>query len=198
MNKIIEYLKSLFGNEAGKEQAINDLAKEIETAIKNETATALSVAGDKNNSKAPDMQTSAASNPDIQKILNAFDTVKAENKKLSDALADVLKKDTDRENALKTKAEKETAERIAKALKEANEDGRIPPKNEELNKKYKTLLEKDYETAKSIIDTLPKITKIEESNTGDDGQTGNSGIGQFASRQKLIEEAKEAFKTDNE
>ena len=204
MNKIIEYLKSLFGNEVSKEQAINDLAKEIETQIKNETATALSSVSKQN---AQAVQTPAAhtpttgvsaTNPDVQKILTAFDTVKAENKKLSDALADVLKKEADRENALKTKAEKEMAEKIAKALKEANEDGRIPPKNEELNKKYKSLLEKDYETAMAIINALPKNVKNENANTQDETSKGNTSLEQFTSRQKLMEEAKEAFKSENE
>jgi hypothetical protein len=185
---ITEFLKKLFGDDPEKESTIKELAQEIEAQIKSGKI------------EIPD-QTELGSgqkesgDADVQKILQAFTAMQSENKKLHDTLADVLKKENDREETMKNEALKKRADEIKKVMEDANEEGRIPPKNEEMNKKYKVLLEKDFENAKSIIESLPKTAgKDTDKDNGDkDSDDKNNAPAPLTERSKLIAAAKDVF-----
>jgi|GEM_PF-4294158 hypothetical protein len=85
-----------------------------------------------------------------------------DNKKLVEMLTERDKKEKEREEALLKQAQKELKEKIDKEMKAANDDGRIAPKNEELNKIFRAQFEKDFESTKKIVDSLTKTVTTKE------------------------------------
>lgn len=107
-------------------------------------------------------------NTDLKLFLEAF---KTENKKLLDELAAIKVKDEERLKLLEQKSKEEREKEIEAIIKKAIESKAIPGENKDLLGKYKTLLEKDFEGAKIVIENLQKFgEKIvppgEKSNAG--------------------------------
>ncbi|GMU99368.1 MAG: hypothetical protein AMXMBFR51_21030 [Ignavibacteriota bacterium] len=84
-------------------------------------------------------------------------TQQLEIQKLLKELNDVKEKEMANQKLIEDKAKREKQEQINLLLKKAVEDLKIPSKNEELINKYRSLLEKDFESGKVIIDNLPKM-----------------------------------------
>lgn len=101
------------------------------------------------------------------------DELKAENKKLLDELSGIKTKEEAREKLLEEKAKTDRTKQIKDVIQKAVEEKRIPAKNEDLIKKYEGLLDKDFESAKAILDTLPAIGagSSQQGSGGDKGGT---------------------------
>lgn len=133
--------------------------------------------------------------PDFVHNQKIFEDYKADTAKL---IAEIQKKNEERENVLKSELEKITnyfvemktakettekalqeqaaktqAEKIKTVIEEMKSKGKIPAQNDDLANKYQKMLENDFETAKTIIDALPATTNESKPSVTVAGQTSN-------------------------
>ncbi len=179
MKKLIQMLKTLFAGDADKIKELEEMEKDLEN-IKD---------------KPEPMQASipAAAGNSTERLEAQIAKLLEDNKKMVDVITEMQAKDLAREETIKNEAEKNRIAKINKLLEEAQSDGRIPPKNEDLKKNYKIMLEKDFEAGSKIIEALPKLAKAETLPTQ---QIKQNNTNTTLDRSVLIENAKEAFKTN--
>lgn len=175
-SELKEQLKKLFGDSPEKQKLIDDIQIDDDDP--------------KPDAKPGDIEIPPA-------IKSMFDAMKGENDKLFNELQEIRKKEKERDEAMKEKSEKEFAEKVEAKLKKAIEDGKIPAKNEDLKKQYKSILEKDFENGEKIIEALPAQKK----QTGDgkdepESQSINANPAKPIDRGKLINEVSNAFKSN--
>jgi len=114
---------------------------------------------------APANTGTAGTSNEIEELKNLTKTLAAENQKLFSELSERNKKDKEREELLKTKAQEENKIKIEEILKKAIDEKKIPAKNEELYNTYKAALENNLENGKKIIDSLQAINSAGEKTT---------------------------------
>lgn len=141
MDKLKELLRSLFANDPEKQKIVDSLDikplhDEREPSLENKTSD--------ENSRIAKLEAMVA------KLLG-------DNKNLVDLVTAMTEKEKKREETIKTQSEKERAEQISKILEDAVKDTKIPAKNDEIKNTYKSILEKDFENGKKIIEALPKL-----------------------------------------
>jgi ribosomal protein S17E len=107
-----------------------------------------------------------ADNKDIEAMKNLVATMKAENDKLLKELTEVKTKDQERNRLLEEKAKSEKTASIEAIIKKAIEDKKIPAKNDQLISHYKTILDKDLEAGKSVVDNLTPIASQDGTGAG--------------------------------
>lgn len=136
----------------------------------------------------------------IGELKQLIKTQQLEIQKLLKELNDVKEKEIANQKLLEEKAKREKQEQINLILKQAVEDLKIPSKNEELINKYKSLLEKDFESGKVIIDNLPKMINDDKNmkqTNGQNAQSGQSKISPVKVANKILQNILETNQINN-
>jgi DNA-binding transcriptional MerR regulator len=126
------------------------------------------------------IETQAEQNRMLGEQLKAMQQVLAEEKKAREESV----------KALNDKAAAEKKQKVDAKIEEMKKQGKIPAKNDELEGKYRKLLDTDYETALAVIEGIPAKTGPE---TPPSVPTAPQDPGD--KRLSMIEAAKNAFKT---
>lgn len=122
-----------------------------------------------------------------------------QNQAIMKLLADEKKAREDSVKTLQEDSAKRRAAEIDAIIKEAGDKGKLHPKNEDEIKRYRTLLEKDFDTAKAIIDSMQETkatTKPDDKGAGDGAVDDITQETKPLNRIKLMNDAKAAFKDE--
>ena len=133
----------------------------------------------------------------LEELKTLVKTQQAEIQKLLKELSEVKEKEVANQKLLEDKAKKEKQEQIESLIKKAIEDLKIPAKNEELINKYKSLLEKDFESGKVIIDNLPKLKEEKSQSSGSGSGSGSSPVGASKVANKILQNILETNQINN-
>lgn len=178
--KLIEAMKSLAPADKHSElDTLNTAALKFDFDAKVET----SASADNKKSDAVKADESA---PEWAKQLQK------DNVALNAQIADMLKRDQEREDATKRNAESQLASKVKERVDKAIKDGVIPAKNEELAKNWVKMLNADFAGASIALDALtPSESKTTV--TTSDGGTANVGKDGVSTRDQITKSAAAAF-----
>lgn len=136
----------------------------------------------------------------LEELKTLVKTQQAEIQKLLRELSNVKEKEVANQKLLEDKAKKEKQEQIDIIIKKAIEELKIPAKNDDLINKYKSLLDKDFESGKVIIDNLPKLQNDSGTGKSSDSKSGSksgSSIGASKVANKILQNILETNQIHN-
>jgi len=111
----------------------------------------------------------------IKEMKEYLEASKKENENLVKLLGEEKAAREAGQKALDDARAKDKSDKITALLTQMKTDGRLPAQNAELESKYKTMLESNYDDASVIIEALPKTNTTPPAGTGAriEGQDGN-------------------------